>query len=167
MAVVLPHGPLFRSNAEYEIRKYLVETKNYFDTIIGLPENLFYGTNISATICVFRKNKTDKNIYFIDASKDFEKGKKQNILRDEDIKKILDAYSQKKEIKKYAHLATFEELEKNDFNLNISLYVDTFEEEEDINFDEVMKNYHKLAADNQEITEKINHYLDELKLPKF
>lgn len=131
MAVVLPHGPLFRGGTEEVIRKYLVETRNYLDTVIGLPENLFYGTTIAACICVFKKNKVNNDVYFINASNDFDKGKKQNFLRDEHIKKIVDAYSSKKEIEKYAHLATLEELKKNQFNLNISRYVDIFEEEID------------------------------------
>ena len=167
MAVVLPHGPLFRGNAEGVIRQYLVETRNYLDTVIGLPENLFYGTTIAACICVFMKNKTDRNVYFIDASKYFEKGKNQNLLRDEDIQRIMDAYSSKKEIEKYAHLATLEELQENEFNLNIPRYVDTFEEEEEIDLNEVMAEYHRLDEEDKKITEELNKYLEELGLPKF
>lgn len=167
MAVVLPHGPLFRGNAEGVIRQYLVETRNYLDTVIGLPENLFYGTTIAACICVFKKNKTDRNVYFIDASKNFEKGKNQNLLRDEDIKKIMDAYSSKKEIEKYAHLASLDELKENEFNLNIPRYVDTFEEEEEIDLNEVMSEYHRLDEEDKKITEELNKYLEELGLPKF
>lgn len=166
MAVVLPHGPLFRGNAEGVIRKYLVETRNYLDTVIGLPENLFYGTTIAACICVFKKNKTDRNVYFIDASKYFEKGKNQNILRDEDIQRIMDAYSIKKDIDKYAHLASIEELQENEFNLNIPRYVDTFEEEEEIDLNEVMAEYHRLDEEDKKITEELNKYLEELGLPK-
>lgn len=167
MAVVLPHGPLFRGNAEKVIRQYLVETRNYLDTVIGLPENLFYGTSIAACICVFRKNKTDRNVYFIDASKYYEKGKNQNILRDEDIQRIMDAYSSKQEIDKFAHLATIEELKENDFNLNIPRYVDTFEEEEEIDINAVMAEYKKLDEEDKKITEELNKYLEELGLPKF
>ncbi len=167
MAVVLPHGPLFRGYAEGVIRQYLVETRNYLDTVIGLPENLFYGTTIAACICVFKKNKTDRNVYFIDASKYFEKGKNQNILRDEDIKRIMDAYSSKKDIDKYAHLASIEELQENEFNLNIPRYVDTFEEEEEIDLNEVMAEYHRLDEEDKKITEELNKYLEELGLPKF
>lgn len=167
MAVVLPHGPLFRGNAEGVIRRYLVETRNYLDTVIGLPENLFYGTSIAACICVFKKNKTDRNVYFIDASKYFEKGKNQNILRDEDIQRIMDAYSSKKEIEKYAHLATIEELTENEFNLNIPRYVDTFEEEEEIDLNAVMEEYHRLEEEEKRVTEELNKYLEELGLPKF
>ena len=167
MAVVLPHGPLFRGNAEGVIRQYLVETRNYLDTVIGLPENLFYGTTIAACICVFKKNKTDRNVYFIDASKYFEKGKNQNLLRDEDIERIMDAYSSKKEVEKYAHLATLEELKENEFNLNIPRYVDTFEEEEEIDLNEVMAEYHRLDEEDKKVTEELNKYLEELGLPKF
>ena len=167
MAVVLPHGPLFRGNAEGVIRQYLVETRNYLDTVIGLPENLFYGTTIAACICVFKKNRTDRNVYFIDASKYFEKGKNQNILRDEDIQRIMDAYASKKDIDKYAHLASIEELQENEFNLNIPRYVDTFEEEEEIDLNEVMAEYHRLDEEDKKITEELNKYLEELGLPKF
>ena len=167
MAVVLPHGPLFRGNAEGVIRQYLVETRNYLDTVIGLPENLFYGTTIAACICVFKKNKTDRNVYFIDASKYFEKGKNQNLLRDEDIQRIMDAYSSKQEIEKYAHLASLDELKENEFNLNIPRYVDTFEEEEEIDLNEVMAEYHRLDEEDKKITEELNKYLEELGLPKF
>ena len=167
MAVVLPHGPLFRGNAEGVIRQYLVETRNYLDTVIGLPENLFYGTTIAACICVFKKNKTDRNVYFIDASKYFEKGKNQNILRDEDIQRIMDAYASKKDIDKYAHLASIEELQENEFNLNIPRYVDTFEEEEEIDLNEVMAEYHRLDEEDKKIRKELNKYLEELGLPKF
>ena len=167
IAVLLPHGVLFRGNAEKVIRQYLVETRNYLDTIIGLPENLFYGTTIAACICVFKKNKTDRNVYFIDASKYFEKGKNQNLLRDEDIQRIMDAYSSKKEIEKFAHLATLDELKENEFNLNIPRYVDTFEEEEEIDINAVMAEYKRLDEEDKKITEELNKYLEELGLPKF
>lgn len=167
MAVVLPHGPLFRGNAEKVIRQYLVESRNYLDTVIGLPENLFYGTTIAACICVFKKNKTDRNVYFIDASKYFEKGKNQNLLRDEDIDRIMDAYSSKKEIDKFAHLASIEELKENEFNLNIPRYVDTFEEEEEIDIQAVMAEYKKLDEEDKKITKELNKYLEELGLPTF
>ena len=144
MAVVLPHGPLFRGNAEGVIRQYLVETRNYLDTVIGLPENL--------------KNPI--------LSKSF-RGKNQNLLRDEDIERIMDAYTTKKEVEKYAHLATLDELKENEFNLNIPRYVDTFEEEEEIDLDEVMAEYHRLDEEDKKITEELNKYLEELGLPKF
>ena len=166
MAVVLPHGPLFRGGAEATIRRYLVETRNYLDTIIGLPANLFYGTSIPACICVFKKDKKDRNVYFIDASKNFEKGKNQNLLRNEDIDKIIDAYTNKSEIEKYAHLATIEELEENDFNLNIPRYVDTFEEEEEIDIQAVMSDIKKLESERAELDKQIEVYLKELGIVK-
>lgn len=162
MAVVLPHGPLFRSGAEATIRQYLVETRNYLDTVIGLPANLFYGTSIPACICVFKKNKETRDVYFIDASKNFEKGKNQNILRNEDIDKIIDAYNSKAEIEKYAHLATLDELKENDFNLNIPRYVDTFEDEEEIDIKQVMKDIKSLEAQRAELDKQIEVYLKEL-----
>ena len=166
MAVVLPHGPLFRSGAESIIRKYLVETRNYLDTVIGLPANLFYGTSIPACICVFKKDKKDRNVYFIDASKDFEKGKNQNLLRNEDIEKIIDAYTTKREIEKYAHLASIEELTENDFNLNIPRYVDTFEEEEEIDIQAVMADIKKLESERADLDKQIKVYLKELGIIK-
>lgn len=166
MAVVLPHGPLFRGGAESIIRKYLVDTRNYLDTVIGLPANLFYGTSIPACICVFKKDKKDRNVYFIDASKDFEKGKNQNLLRNEDIEKIINAYTTKDEIEKYAHLAKIEELEENDFNLNIPRYVDTFEEEEEIDIQAVMADIKKLESERAELDKKIEVYLKELGIVK-
>ncbi len=164
MAVVLPHGPLFRSGAEATIRQYLVETRNYLDAVIGLPGNLFYGTSIPACICVFRKNKENRDVYFIDASKNFEKGKNQNILRDEDIEKIMNAYKSREEVDKFAHNATIEELKENEFNLNIPRYVDTFEEEEPIDIKEVMGDIKKLESERAELDKQIEVYLKELGL---
>lgn len=147
MAIVLPHGVLFRGAAEGKIRQILIE-KNYLDAIIGLPVNLFYGTGIPTTILIFKKNKKTKDIFFIDASKEFEKGKNQNNLTDLQVNKIVETYKNRKDIEKYAYLASFEEVKENDFNLNIPRYVDTFEEEEPIDILEVMK---QLEKDNQEI----------------
>ncbi|MFA6867334.1 MAG: type I restriction-modification system subunit M [Clostridia bacterium] len=166
MAVVLPHGPLFRGGAEGEIRKYLVETRNYLDTIIGLPSNLFYGTSIPACICIFKKDKENRNVYFIDASKDFEKGKNQNLLRDEDINKIINAYSKKVEIEKYSHIANLEELKTNEFNLNIPRYVNTFQEEEEIDIQAVMSDIKKLELERAELDKQIEVYLKELGIIK-
>ena len=147
MAIVLPHGVLFRGAAEGKIRQILIE-KNYLDAIIGLPVNLFYGTGIPTAVLIFKKNKKTKDIFFIDASKEFEKGKNQNNLTDLQVNKIVETYKNRKDIEKYAYLASFEEVKENDFNLNIPRYVDTFEEEEPIDILEVMK---QLEKDNQEI----------------
>lgn len=145
MSVVLPHGVLFRGGAEGQIRRYIIEKQNYLDAVIGLPSNLFYGTSIPATVLVFKKcRRTDDSILFIDASKEFEKKKNQNYLTDENIKKIFDTYHDRKEIEKYSHLADIKEIEENDFNLNIPRYVDTFEEEEVIDIQDVAKKLKKL-----------------------
>ena len=131
MAIVLPHGVLFRGAAEGNIRKRLLE-EGAIDAIIGLPSNLFFGTNIPVALIVLTKNRKEKDVLFIDASNEFEKGKNQNFLLDEHQSKIFEAYSKRKNIDKYAHVASFEEIKENDFNLNIPRYVDTFEEEEPI-----------------------------------
>ena len=129
MAIVLPHGVLFRGNAEGTIRKSLLE-EGAIDTVIGLPANIFFNTSIPTTVIILKKNRTNRDVYFIDASKEFDKGKNQNIMTDAHIEKILEAYKSREEIVKFAHLASYEEIVENDYNLNIPRYVDTFEEEE-------------------------------------
>jgi type I restriction enzyme M protein len=136
MAIVLPHGVLFRGAAEGKIRQTLIE-KNRLDAVIGLPANLFYGTSIPTTILVFKKNRVNRDVLFIDASNEFEKGKNQNNLSDANIEKIIKTYQARQDVEKYAHLASLEEMVENDYNLNIPRYVDTFEEEEPIDLDEV------------------------------
>lgn len=128
MAIVLPHGVLFRGAAEGKIRKALLE-KGQIDAIIGMPAGLFYSTGIPTIVMVLKKHRDNRDVLFIDASKDFEKGKNQNILRDQDIDKIIETYKKRQDVDKYAHLATMDEIKENDFNLNIPRYVDTFEEE--------------------------------------
>ena len=163
MAVVLPHGVLFRGAAELKIRKYLVEEKNYLDAVIGLPANLFYGTSIPTSILVFKKcREEDQDVLFIDASKGFEKVKNQNKLREEDIEKIVNTYANREEIEKYSHKATIEEIKENDFNLNIPRYVDTFEEEEPIDLDEVCDELQQIAIEMEEVDKEIKKYCDEL-----
>jgi type I restriction enzyme M protein len=138
MACIAPHGVLFRGAAEGHIRKFLIEDRNYIDAIIGLPSNLFYGTSIPTCILVFKKCKeTPENILFIDASNDFEKVKNQNVLREEDIDKIINTYQNREVIEKYSNIATLDEVKANDFNLNIPRYVNTFEEAIEIKIDVV------------------------------
>ena len=161
MAVVLPHGVLFRGGAEATIRKAIIE-KNYLDAVIGLPANLFYGVSIPATILVFKKNRENTEILFIDASKEFEKGKNQNYLTDENIAKIFETYTERKEIEKYSHLASLEEIKENDFNLNIPRYVDTFEEEEEIDINAVAEELKKLQEEEKQIQAKIAEFIDQL-----
>jgi type I restriction enzyme M protein len=163
MAVVLPHGALFRGGAEQRIRKYLIDDRNYLDAVIGLPANLFYGTSIPACIMVFRKcREHPDNIIFIDASAGFEKIKNQNILREEHIEKIISNYRNREAIEKYSHIATLEEIKENDYNLNISRYVDTFEEEENIDIDAVATEIRTIDADMKSLDEAIRNYCTEL-----
>lgn len=159
--IILPHGVLFRAASEGKIRKQIVE-KNWIDAVIGLPENLFFGTGIPACILIFKKNKTDNNVMFIDGSNEYDKGKNQNILRDEDIRKIVVTYKERKEIDKYCHIASFDEIKENDFNLNITRYIDVFQEEEEINLVEVKNSISKIELELKDIKENLNKYLDEL-----
>ncbi|WP_411168481.1 type I restriction-modification system subunit M [Clostridium sp. MB05] len=160
MAIVLPHGVLFRGAAEGKIRETLIG-KNYLDTVIGLPSNLFYGTSIPTVVLVLKKNRKNKDILFIDASNDFEKCKNQNNLRDEDINKIINTFKERKDVEKYAHVASIDEIRENDFNLNIPRYVDTFEEEEPIDLEEVNR---LLEQDNKEIAELEAEINEQLKI---
>lgn len=149
MGIVLPHGVLFRGGTEEKIRKMLID-KNRIDTIVGLPANLFYGTGIPTIIMILKKDmKKDRNILFIDASKEFSKVKTRNILRDEDIDKIVRTYKERKDVDKYAHLASYEEIKNNDCNLNIPRYVDTSEPEKPVDLDAVLA---KIKQDDEEIS---------------
>lgn len=143
MAVVLPHGVLFRGAAEGKIRRYMIEQDNVLDAVIGLPANLFYGTSIPTAILVFKKNRTTKDILFIDASKEFEKGKNQNNLTDDQVTKIIQTYADRKDIEKFAHVASYEDIVENEFNLNIPRYVDTFEEEPPVDVDQLVADIHQ------------------------
>ncbi|MEY3499200.1 MAG: hypothetical protein RL308_869 [Bacteroidota bacterium] len=142
MAVVLPHGVLFRGAAEGHIRQYLIKDKNYLDAVIGLPANIFYGTSIPTCILVLKKDRNkdterSRSVLFIDASQYFEKVKTQNFLRKEDIDKIISTYENRVTDDKYSYVATLDEIAENDYNLNIPRYVDTFEEEEEIDLNAV------------------------------
>ncbi len=165
MAVVLPHGVLFRGAAELHIRRYLIEQKNYLDAVIGLPANIFYGTSIPTCILVFKKcRETPNDVLFIDASKEFTKVKNQNILREEHITKIVETYRNRTPIESYSHLATLKEIADNDYNLNIPRYVDTFEEEAEIDIQAVMLEIKALEAQRAELDKEIDVYLKELGL---
>ena len=165
MACVAPHGVLFRGAAEGKIRQFLIEKKNYIDAVIGLPANIFYGTSIPTCILVMKKcRKDDDNILFIDASREFEKVKTQNKLRYEHIEKIVNTYRERKEIDKYSHCATLDEIRENDYNLNIPRYVDTFEEEAPIDIKQVMADIKSLEAQRADLDAQIDVYLKELGL---
>ncbi|ERJ65608.1 type I restriction-modification system subunit M [Porphyromonas gingivalis] len=169
MAIILPHGVLFRGGAERAIRKKLLED-GYIDTIIGLPSKLFYSTGIPVCIIVLKKCRTADDVLFIDASRNFAKDKKQNRLRmgqngePNDIDKIIDAYQYRREINKYARRVTLDEIRANEYNLNIPRYVDTFEEEEEIDIQAVMGKIEELEARRTDLDSQINVYLRELGL---
>lgn len=165
LATILPHGVLFRGSSEGKIRQQIIEM-NLLDAVIGLPEGLFYGTGIPACILVFKKNRTRKDVLFIDASGEgnYEKGKNQNQLREQDIAKIVDTYEKRKTIDKYSYVATVDEIKENDYNLNIPRYVDTFEEEEPVNMDAVKENIANIKQELQEVEAEMEKYLKELGL---
>lgn len=165
MAIVLPHGVLYRPNAEEVIRKYIIKKQNYLDAIIGLPPNLFYGTTYATCILVFKKcRKDDEDILIIDASREFEKSQNQNRLSDDNINKIFETYRNREEIEKYSHRVTISEIEENDFNLNIPRYIDCFEEEEIIQLEEVSEKLHKLGVEEKEIITKLKPFCKELNI---
>ncbi|MFK5923793.1 MAG: type I restriction-modification system subunit M [Verrucomicrobiota bacterium] len=151
MACVLPHGVLFRGAAEGHIRKYLIDDCNYLDAVIGLPSNIFYGTGIPTCILVLKKGRENPDdILFIDASQGFTKEGKDNTLMPEDIERIVSTYRKRESIEKFSHVAELSEVEENDYNLNIPRYVDTFEEEEEVDLAEVSE---KLVALENEMGE--------------
>ena len=161
MAIVLPHGVLFRGGTEAKIREILIKNNN-IDTVIGLPANCFYGTPIPTCIIVLKKNKKNNDILFIDASKEYQSGKNQNYIRDEDVEKIVNTYIERKEIEKYSHLATLLELEENEFNLNIPRYVDTFEDEEPINIQIEINKLEEEKIRNNRIEKELEVFFKEL-----
>ena len=163
MGVVLPHGVLFRGAAEGKIRQQILDN-NLLDCVIGLPANLFFGTSIPAAILIFKKNKTNTNVLFINASKEFSKNKNQNEINDEHINKILTTYEKRQSLEKYSHLATLAEIQENDYNLNIPRYVDTFEEEAPVDIKQTKQEIETLEKELFDIKKQMNNYLTELGL---
>ena len=161
MGVVVPHGVLFRASSEGKIRTQLIE-ENLLDAVIGLPEKLFFGTSIPAAVLIFKKHKADDNVLFIDASREFKSGKNQNQLTEVSIKKIIDTYKARETVNKYAYLAAPEEIKENDFNLNIPRYVDTFEEEAEIDLLTVRNERIQLQSELKELEVEMEGYLKEL-----
>ena len=167
MAIVLPHGVLFRGAAEGHIRKYLIEDSNYLDAVIGLPANIFYGTSIPTCVLVFKKCREDsKNVLFIDASNEFDKAKNQNYLTEENVQKIIDTYTNREAIEKYSHLASIAEIKENDYNLNIPRYVDIFDEEEPVDLAAVSSQLQALEADITTTDATIAKFCEELGIAK-
>ena len=164
MAIVLPHGVLFRGGAEKRIRTKLLKD-GHIDTVIGLPANLFFSTGIPVCILVLKKCKKPDDVLLINASEHFEKGKRQNTLRPEDIDKIVDTYQYRKEEGRYSRRVSMEEIEKNDFNLNISRYVSTAEPEPEIDLAAVHTQLADIEKRIAESAKTHNQYLKELGLP--
>ena len=150
MGIVLPHGVLFRGAAEGKIRQALLEM-GAIDAVIGLPTNIFYGTSIPTTVIILKKNRSARDVLFIDASNEFDKQKNQNLLTQENIRKIITVYKERQSVDKYSFLASFEEIKENDFNLNIPRYVDTFEEEEPVDLVSVNTD---IINVNEEVTQQ-------------
>ena len=175
VGVIVPHGVLFRGSSEGKIRKQLIEN-NYLEAVIGLPQNLFFGTGIPAAILVFNKGKTNTDVLFVDASKEYIAGKNQNELGEEHVQKVVAIYNQFQEgavinegegavlVDKFAYRATYDDIVENDFNLNIPRYVDTFEEEEPVDIAATQKEIESLEDELVGIRTEMNQYLKELNL---
>jgi type I restriction enzyme M protein len=161
VGVVVPHGVLFRGGAEGKIRQKFIE-ENLLEAVIGLPANLFFGTGIPAAILLFNKAKTHGDVLFIDASREYKDAKNQNILTPEHLDKIVRTYRKFETVEKYAYRATAQELADNDFNLNIPRYVDTFEEEAEINLGAVKKEIAGLEKELVAVRARMDKYLKEL-----
>lgn len=161
MGVVVPHGVLFRGSSEGKIREKLIN-ENLLDAVIGLPEKLFYGTGIPAAILIFKKQKSDDSVLFIDASREFKSGKNQNNLTEDNIAKIVETYRARESVDKYAYLSTLQEVKDNDYNLNIPRYVDTFEEEAEIDLVAVRAEREQLKTQLAELEVQMAKYLEEL-----
>ena len=164
MAIILPHGVLFRGGVEERIRTKLLKD-DHIDTVIGLPSNLFYSTGIPVCILVLKKCKKYEDVLFINASEYFEKGKRQNNLRPEDIAKIVDTYRERKEENRYSRRVSMEEIAKNDYNLNISRYISTAKTEEEIDLEKVNEKLIQIEKDAKIALDKHNGFLRELGLP--
>jgi type I restriction enzyme M protein len=165
MAIVLPHGALFRSGAEQHIRKYLIEDRNYLDAVIGLPANIFYGTGIPTCILVFKKcREQPEDVLFVDASQYYEKAKNQNVLRESDIEKIFHTYRNRTNEEKYSKTVLLKEIAENEFNINISKYVDTFEAEETIDISVISKKLKDLNKEIQTTDKTIEAFCKELNI---
>ncbi len=168
VAVIVPHGVLFRGGAEGRIRKQLIE-ENVLDAVIGLPANLFTTTGIPVSILIFDRSREEgganedrRDLLFIDASREFTPGKAQNLMDDSHIAKVLETYRNRAEVEKYSHLASLREIAENGYNLNIPRYVDTFEPEEEIDIAAVQQDIVRIEAELAAVRAKMASYLKEL-----
>jgi type I restriction enzyme M protein len=163
VGVVVPNGVLFRGASEAVIRRRLVE-ENLLDGVIGLPANLFFGVGIPAALLFFRRGKKDDSVLFIDASREFEKGKNQNKLRLEDVEKIVATWRERLDVPRYARRATLADIAGHDYNLNIPLYVDTFEEKEAVDLKVVQAEIERIEAELADTRTELAAALRELGL---
>ena len=161
MGVVVPHGVLFRGLSEGSIRKKLIE-ENLLDAVIGLPAKLFYGTSFPVAILIFKKVKIDESVLFIDASREFKPGKYQNQLASENLDKIVAAYRHRVSIHKYAYLASIEEINRNEYNLNIPIYVDSYKEKQNIDLMTELAERKGLMVQLTELESKMVNNIDNL-----
>ncbi|PXA04630.1 type I restriction-modification system subunit M [Coraliomargarita sinensis] len=161
VGVVVPHGVLFRGSSEGKIREAMIK-ENLLDAVVGLPEKLFFGTGIPAAILIFKTGRERKDVLFIDASREFESGTKQNRLSEANMGKILQTYEKYETTEKYSYVAPFEEIKENDFNLNIPRYVDTFEPEPEVDLAAVTQEIEETEAALVEVQSRIKGYLAEL-----
>ena len=165
MIVVAPHGVLFRAASEGKIRRMIVEEFNYLDAVIGLPANMFYSTNNPACMMIFKKNRDYyDDVLFIDASKGFDRTKLINYLQKEDISKIVSTYKFREEIGGYSHRASLDAIKRNDFNLNIPRYVDTYEAEKTMDLDELVSKHKSVSLQIEEVTKEIEETYKELNI---
>jgi type I restriction enzyme M protein len=163
VGVIVPHGVLFRGSSEGKIRQQLID-ENLMDAVIGLPANLFYGTGIPAAILIFKRNKADHSVMFIDASRDFEPGTNQNKLRPAHLERVVNAYRNRQSIERYAALIESHKIVENDYNLNIPRYVDTFEAEDAIDLKAVQAHINDLETKLADVKTRMAAYLKELGL---
>lgn len=166
-AVLFPHGPLFRGDSEKAIRRYLIENQNVIDAIISLPANCFHGTPIPVCCIILKKNRNDNsdNIWFCDASQRYTAGRGSNELSDEGIEYIITTYTQRAEIEEFSHVATLAEVAKNDYNCNISRYVNTYEDDEDVDLQVLVNENDEIVAKKQLIIKNdVGNYLKSLGL---
>ena len=164
MAVILPHGALFRGGAEGHIRQYLIKDRNWLDAVIGLPANIFYGTGIPTCILVFKKCRETEDVLFVDASTCFEKATNQNILRAADVDRIIDTFRSRAEVNRFSHRATLAEITENAFNLNIPRYVDTFEADAEIDLAAVAAEVRAIEGNMAALDKSIRDFCAELGL---
>ena len=164
MAIILPHGVLFRGGAEERIRTKLLKD-GHIDTVIGLPANLFFSTGIPVCILVLKKCKKPDDVLFINAAEHFEKGKRQNQLNDDHVQTIIDTYQNRNQEDRFARRVSMEEIQKNGYNLHISRYISTLQPEEVVELETVHSELIRLEGKSKAAKDKHNVYLDELGLP--